>query len=111
MDLFPEFKEKFVVAKPFGKINAMNAEDFTKSLLELLQKNNNMILDFKDVDYISSAGLRSVLVVAKSVQSNNGLFVICSLQENIYEIFNMTGFTEILNVKDTYEEAVKLVEG
>ena len=109
MDIKPEKKENYVIANPCGKIDATNAEDFTNSLLELLNDVDSIIVNFREVDYISSAGLRSVLFAAKKSQNKNGKFVLCELQEHIYEIFSMTGFTKMLNIVSNLGEAEKII--
>ena len=69
-----------------------------------------MILDFADLNYISSAGLRSVLIAAKEAQNIGGSFVLCSMQEHIFDIFKMTGFTGMLKIVSNLEEAVNLLK-
>ena len=110
MELSTEVKENYIIAKPCDKVDATNADDFTKSLLELFKNGKNVILDFADLNYISSAGLRSVLVAAKEAQNIGGLFLLCSMQEHIFDIFKMTGFTEMLKILPNLEEAVKLIK-
>ena len=110
MELKPEKKENYIIANPSGKIDATNAENFSNSLLELLNDVDNIIVNFKDVDYISSAGLRSVLVAAKESQNKKGKFVLCALQEHIFEIFEMTGLTKMLNIVSNIEEAEKIIK-
>jgi anti-sigma B factor antagonist len=110
MELISDVKDNFIIAKASGKIDATNAGEFTELLLDLFKNKNRVVLDFEKVDYVSSAGLRSVLIAAKEAQSRNGVLVICSLQEQIYEIFEMTGFTEMLKVVSSTDEAVKIAE-
>jgi len=111
MDLNTEIKDRhIIIAKPSGKIDATNADDFTNSLLNLFNENKNVILDFSAIDYISSAGLRSILIAAKNAKSSNVKFVLCCLQEQIYEIFQMTGFTQMLSIFNTFEEAENIVK-
>jgi anti-anti-sigma factor len=59
----------------------------------------NLILDFKELDYISSAGLRVVFVAQKKVNSLGTKLEITGSNENIKEVFNITGFASIINIK------------
>ena len=66
----------------------------------------NLILDFAGLDYISSAGLRMVLVVAKRLKQESGLLVLCGMQPHVREVFDISGFLAILNVEPTRSEAL-----
>ncbi len=110
MNLPYETKERYIIASPEGKIDATNADEFTNLLKELLAKQSNVIINFENVNYISSAGLRSILIGAKEAKSQNGKFILCCLQKHIFEIFEMTGFTQMLKIVPTIEEARSIVE-
>lgn len=79
-----------------GRIDSTNAADFEKELLASLPTE----LDAADLDYISSAGLRVLLKLKKAV----GEVSVCNVNSNIYEVFDMTGFTDLLNVKKAIRE-------
>jgi stage II sporulation protein AA (anti-sigma F factor antagonist) len=64
------------------------------------------VLDFAGLDYISSAGLRMVLVVAKRLKQESGLLVLCGMQPHVHEVFDISGFLAILNVEPTRSEAL-----
>ena len=66
----------------------------------------NLLLDFSGLDYISSAGLRLVLVVAKRLKQDNGQLLLCGMQSHIREVFDISGFLAILNVADTRSNAL-----
>ena len=109
MEFSSEIKENYIIAKPFDKVDATNADDFAESMLDLFKNCKNVVLDFTNLNYISSAGLRSVLIAAKEAQNIGGSFVLCSMQEHIFEIFKMTGFTEMLKIVSNLEEAVNFI--
>ncbi len=60
----------------------------------------HVVLDFSRLDYISSAGLRVILVTAKRVKQAGGTMVLCALQPHIREVFEISGFLSILTVTD-----------
>ena len=79
-----------------GKIDSNNAPEFEKELMDALPKE----LDAKDLSYISSAGLRVLMKLRKEV----GELTICNVNQEVYEIFDITGFTSILTVKKALRE-------
>ena len=74
-----------------GKIDSTNSSEFEKEIIEAMPKK----LDASQLEYISSAGLRVLLKLAKAV----GDVTVNNVSSEVYEIFEVTGFTEILNVK------------
>ena len=80
-----------------GEINSYNADNIEKEIRETLEKQSfeKLVLDFSSVSYISSAGLRIVLKLKQ--QYNNFSIIETSLE--VYDIFSMTGFTNIMEIK------------
>ena len=85
-----------------GEINSNNASIIEQELLNVIKANefNNLILNIKDVTYISSAGLRIILKVKQLY--NNVEIIDASLE--VYDIFNMTGFTNIMTIRKKLNE-------
>ena len=94
-----------------GRLDAVSAVDADKTFSSVIDGgNNNLLIDLAELDYISSAGLRVLLVVAKRIQQNRGNVVLCALNANVKEIFEISGFSSIFNIFDNKEEAVKSFE-
>lgn len=90
-----------------GQINSANAAAIEAQVLAFVDGGTkNLILDFAGLDYISSAGLRMVLVVAKRLKQESGLLVLCGMQPHVREVFDISGFLAILNVEPTRSEAL-----
>ncbi|MDR3054701.1 MAG: STAS domain-containing protein [Zoogloeaceae bacterium] len=90
-----------------GRINGSNADELEETLLALLNKGSQkLVLDFSGVDYISSAGLRVVLLIAKQTAAASGTLVLCGMQAGVFEVFEMCGFVDILNIDDTRATAL-----
>lgn len=85
-----------------GDLNSNNANDIEKELFSIIDKNTftNLILDLKDLRYISSAGLRVVLRVK---QKSSSLEII-NVSLEVYDVFEMTGFTSMMNIKKALKE-------
>jgi len=92
-----------------GRIDASTAPDLEKVLLTelILSGKTNVVINFGGVEYISSGGLRVLLVAAKEMKAKNGTLRLCHLSPNVYKIFKLAGFTTIFNIYETEEEALK----
>jgi stage II sporulation protein AA (anti-sigma F factor antagonist) len=64
-----------------------------------------MLLDFSDLHYVSSIGLRTVLVAAKRMNAEGGKLSLCSLNPQVAEVFSISGFASILDIHPTPESA------
>lgn len=81
-----------------GRIDTTTAPDLEKELKGSLGNASELIIDFKDVEYISSAGLR-VLLSAQKIMSKQGSMKLIGVSEDIMEIFEVTGFSDILTIE------------
>ncbi len=99
-----------VVLLPHGRLDSNNAAAVEAEILEHVNGGaNRLVIDFAGLDYISSAGLRVVLVVAKRLKQAGGALVICRLPPHIREVFEISGFLSILTATDTRDEAIAAV--
>ena len=80
-----------------GDIDTTSSGMLDKAVEECLPQCIRIVLDMKDVKYISSAGIRSIVKTRKLVGSNN--LVLRNLRNNIMEIIKMTGFADKLNIE------------
>jgi anti-sigma B factor antagonist len=76
----------------------MTAPELEKELRESLSGITELVLDFADLEYISSAGLRVVLGAQKTMNSQ-GTMVVKNLTEEVRDVFDITGFTDILTIE------------
>ena len=65
----------------------------------------NVILDFEDLQFLSSAGLRGILLLAKRLKANGGKLVFCGIGDAIREIFEIAGFDEMFPIYANLEAA------
>lgn len=80
-----------------GRLDTMTSPELEQFILDNVNEANEMVLDFSNLEYISSAGLRVVLMTHKKMVAKGGLTVV-GANENIKEVFEITGFDEILNL-------------
>ncbi len=81
-----------------GRLDTITAPDLEKDLKENTEGINELILDFEKLEYISSAGLRVLLSAHKSMMGH-GQMKITHVNETIMEVFEITGFSEILSIE------------
>lgn len=98
-----------VVLELDGRLDASTSNILEKKLTEFLAGGEKyFILDFKELDYISSAGLRVLLMTAKKTKGNGGKVALSSLKEHVKEVFDIAGFTAIFPICSTREDAARL---
>lgn len=83
---------------PEGRIDTMTAPELEKKLSEILDGVTDLVLDMAKVAYISSAGLRVILKVQKRMLCQ-GSMKLTGVNESIQEVFEITGFSDILNIE------------
>ena len=81
-----------------GRLDTTTAPDLEASLKESFEGVTKLILDFAELEYLSSAGLR-VLLAAQKVMNKQGEMIISNVNETINEIFEVTGFIDILTIE------------
>jgi len=81
-----------------GRLDTVTAPDLEKELKEILDDISSLNIDFEKLEYISSAGLR-VLLAAQKIMGRQGTMRVVNVNEAIMEIFEVTGFTDILTIE------------
>lgn len=91
-----------------GRLDGQHAQTAEQAFLGLAgsEGRTKFVLDFTHMQYISSAGLRVVLVAAKKVRSLQGKLVCASMSEQVRDVFEMSGFLSILETAPSTEEAL-----
>ena len=106
MEISTEKEGEILVAKPEGRIDSTTARAFQEALETAIKDGNDgLILDLEEVSYISSAGLRVILIIAKTLQKDNRKLAVCALVESIVEVFKISGFDKIIPIYSTKAEA------
>jgi len=99
-----------VVVEVEGRIDATGATVFEAHCDQWIKKGTrSLVLDFSDLEYLSSAGLRSIVSVSKKVKPAGGKVVVCGLKGTVKEIFDIAGFSALLPICPTVSDAAKLV--
>ena len=80
-----------------GRLDTMTSPDLEAELKEAMDGAESLTIDFGKLDYISSAGLRVLLSAHKAMSAKGGLKII-NVNEVVREVFDVTGFSDILNI-------------
>jgi anti-anti-sigma factor len=97
-----------IIVSVAGRMDAVSAPDFDRRCEEWLAEGlAGFVLDFSALEYISSAGLRSLLVLAKKLSARKGRVVIASLKDVVREVFTISGFGSIFSIADSVEAALQ----
>lgn len=84
---------------PVARVDSATAKAFEGRVLQVVNSGTaKIVVDFAELDYISSAGLRVVLVGAKMTRAPRK-FVLCGMKPHIREVFDVSGFAKILNIQ------------
>ncbi len=90
--------EKNVTVELDGRLDTNTAPELDAALGELMEGAESLVLDFEKLEYISSAGLR-VLLSAQKTMAKRGEMKLTHVNETVMEIFEVTGFTDILTIE------------
>ena len=90
-----------------GNFDIAASQHFDEKLTSLINSGaNRILLDFSEVSFVASTGLRMILKTAQRLKDENGQFRICGVNDTVMEVFKMTGFDTILAIFNTREEAL-----
>ena len=81
-----------------GRLDTVTAPELESELAAALDDVENLVIDMKDLEYISSAGLR-VLLTAQKTMNQKGSMKLINVNETVMEIFDVTGFVDILTIE------------
>ncbi|MBF0157907.1 MAG: STAS domain-containing protein [Magnetococcales bacterium] len=107
MEIEQQQHGEMLVLTPHGRIDSNTSPHFEEQLLSAVQEGHvDMVLNFCHIDYISSAGLRVLLMAAKRVKPKGGRVALCAVQAHIQEVFRISGFISLFQFHATLEDAM-----
>ncbi len=107
MEISKEKRNGITCLRIEGSLDASNSSAAEKSIRDAVaEEGANLILNLSELQYISSAGLRVILVIAKDIKSKNGKIVLCSMTESVKKVFDISGFSSIFDLQDNIEAAL-----
>ena len=111
MEIKEHREGNIVIIEPNGRLDTNTSDEFEAKLVTLLDMEDlRLVIDLIHVDYISSAGLRVLLMLAKKLKSMNNSIILCSMNEHIKEVFDIAGFTPIFSIEQSRDKAIEILQ-
>ena len=112
MELIETSADAAVVLQLSGKLDAVTTPDFTGWFDKRIASGDCcFVVDCSDLAYLSSAGLRGFLMIAKQIKSRQGRLIVCGLAGVALEVFQISGFLTILETRQDRQAALAAMQG
>ena len=109
MQIHEESRGPVLVIAPSGRLDSSSAGALEAVLPARVQASPATILSLADVPYVSSAGLRVLLIGAKAARSNGHRLVLTGLSDSVQEVFDISGFTSIFAIEPDVDAALSVL--
>lgn len=94
--------------RPDGRLDSTTMQQVEAPFLDTVKEGGKLfVFDLSKLEYISSAGLRVMLMAVKKTRAAGGKIALFGLSDNVMEVFQISGFTAIFSIFDTEDEAVR----
>ena len=84
---------------PAGRLDTSTSPQFQEALIPAFGEAKEVMIDLAELEYVSSAGLRVLLMGQKEAKAQNAAMTLCNVSEEIMEVFDMTGFSDMLTIQ------------
>ena len=110
MDISEDRKADAVILALSGKLDATTAKTFEDRIFGVINGGTQrLVVDLSQLDYVSSSGLRVFILAAKRLQTVDGKIVLCSLKDHVRQVFDLAGFSSMLSIYASRDEAMKSI--
>lgn len=99
MDVETVYEDGSATISVSGHLNTNTAGDLEREFSQVLSRCQTVILDFQELVYLSSAGLRVLVAAQKQVSASGGTMRIANLTDEVREVFEITGLIDVLDVE------------
>jgi stage II sporulation protein AA (anti-sigma F factor antagonist) len=111
MEIVEEKQGEVVILAPGGRVDSASSGQLEAALLKSLGAGPaRLAVDLASVEYISSAGLRVLLMLVKKMRGGGGRLVLCAMPESVRLVFELAGFLPLFEIEDSREAAVARLE-
>ncbi|MBA3958419.1 MAG: STAS domain-containing protein [Parachlamydiaceae bacterium] len=101
-------KGDVVILHLTGKLDSITSATLEKRIFEAAEAGTHkLVLNFSEITYISSCGLRALLAIKKRLKSIPGKVVLCNLNSEVLEMMKICGFDHVLDIVDSESEALR----
>ena len=99
-----------LVLLPIGRLDSGNAHSFESIVMKHISGGEQcLIVDFSRLKFISSSGMRVLLIATKALRASKGKIALCAMQNHIEEVFRISGFDQIIPIRDSRKSALDVV--
>jgi anti-sigma B factor antagonist/stage II sporulation protein AA (anti-sigma F factor antagonist) len=107
MTLDQQSRDGVEIIRITGQLDSATSPELERLVLERLEGEcQRMVFDLADMDYVSSAGLRVILLAGKKLRTRKGQLVLAGLREAVRDVFEMSGFLALFTVTRNVQEAL-----
>ena len=99
MNITKEYNQSKLTLTVEGRIDTITSQELNDEIQKEIKNFDYLIIDFTNVEYISSAGLRVLIGTQKKLKPENIPFVIRNVNDNVGEIFRVSGFDQLLTIE------------
>jgi len=108
MEIIEENQSGINIFKLNGRLDSNTSQGFEKKIFQAIDDGSkSMIIDFKELEYISSAGLRVIFKATKALKREEGKMMLCDMQDYVKEVFEITGFDSFLQIVGSMDDALQ----
>jgi len=112
MDIHNEQVGDVHVVTASGRLDGIYSSAFAKEVGALITgAKPKILIDFTEIDFVTSAGLRAVLVLMKTAQASGGEFALCGVNEQVREVLNISGFADLFGIHAGRAEGIAALRG
>ena len=105
MEIVEAKQDTINIYKVQGRLDSNTSPDLEKRIFDAIS-GGSMILDFEELDYISSAGLRVILKATKDLKRSEGKIILCAMKDYVKEVFEISGFDSFLPIVTSLDDAI-----
>jgi anti-sigma B factor antagonist len=107
MKLLEEVTEDITIVEPHGRLDSTTASEFGDRLVSLVQAGrSSLVVDLKNIAYISSAGFRALLIANRAAAGQQGKLALCGVIGEVKRLFDIGGFTDEFVICPTQADGI-----
>ena len=110
MEVHEKDEDGVWVLQATGRLDSYSSRDFEQSVNQAIEtRDGGLVLDMEGLDYVSSAGLRVLLMAAKQMRGKARPLALCGMRSNVREVFDISGFSSLFEIYGELDAAVNAV--
>lgn len=107
MKLVEEVADDVTVLEAHGRVDSTTAREFGDRLMALIQAGRDrIVIDFKNIAYISSAGFRALVLADRATEQRQGKLALCGMNGDVMRLFEIGAFLDLFLICPTQQEAI-----